>query len=122
MGMVNRVEQQQDPATQQQASAQIEAAEAIFGKIDTWDSRHRSLVGTLANQENPDTGQKFTVAEAITGNGPASNRSAAAVGAQRTARNTAKRSMAGQSGSPSLVEANGTISREQALAEIRSTL
>ena len=77
MGMVNWVVQQQDPATQQQASAQIEAAEAIFGKIDTWDSRHRSLVGTLANRENTDTGQKFTVAEAITGNGPASNRSAA---------------------------------------------
>ncbi len=123
MGMVSQVAQQQDAAAQQQANAQIEAAEAIFGKIDTWDARHRSLVGALAKQENPDTGQKFTVAEAMSlATGRRLTDQQDAVGAQRTARNTAKRSTAGQAGSPSLVETNGTISREQALAEIRSTL
>ena len=123
MGMVNQVAQQQNAAAQQQANAQIEAAEAIFGKIDTWDARHRSLVGALAKQENPDTGQKFTVAEAMSlATGRRLTDQQDAVGAQRSARNTAKRSTAGQSGSPSLVESNGTISREQALAEIRSTL
>ena len=123
MGMVNQVAQQQNAAAQQQANAQIEAAEAIFGKIDTWDARHRSLVGALAKQENPDTGQKFTVAEAMSlATGRRLTDQKDAVGAQRTARNTAKRSTAGQSGSPSLVETNGTISREQALAEIRSTM
>lgn len=123
MGMVNQVAQQQNAAAQQQANAQIEAAEAIFGKIDTWDARHRSLVGALAKQENPDTGQKFTVAEAMSlATGRRLTDQKDAVGAQRSARNTAKRSTAGQSGSPSLVETNGTISREQALAEIRSTM
>ena len=123
MGMVNQVAQQQNAAAQQQANAQIEAAEAIFGKIDTWDARHRSLVGALAKQENPDTGQKFTVAEAMSlATGRRLTDQKDAVGAQRSARNTAKRSTAGQSGSPSLVESNGTISREQALAEIRSTM
>ena len=123
MGMVNQVAQQQNAAAQQQANAQIEAAEAIFGKIDTWDARHRSLVGALAKQENPDTGQKFTVAEAMSlATGRRLTDQHDAVGAQRSARNTAKRSTAGQSGSPSLVETNGTISREQALAEIRSTM
>ena len=123
MGMVNQVAQQQNAAAQQQANAQIEAAEAIFGKIDTWDARHRSLVGALAKQENPDTGQKFTVAEAMSlATGRRLTDQHDAVGAQRSARNTAKRSTAGQSGSPSLVESNGTISREQALAEIRSTM
>ena len=123
MGMVNQVAQQQNAAAQQQANAQIEAAEAIFGKIDTWDARHRSLVGALAKQENPDTGQKFTVAEAMSlATGRRLTDQHDAVGAQRTARNTAKRSTAGQGGSPSLVETNGTISREQALAEIRSTM
>ena len=123
MGMVNQVAQQQNAAAQQQANAQIEAAEAIFGKIDTWDARHRSLVGALAKQENPDTGQKFTVAEAMSlATGRRLTDQQDAVGAQRSARNTAKRSTAGQSGSPSLVETNGTISREQALAEIRSTM
>ena len=123
MGMVNQVAQQQNAAAQQQANAQIEAAEAIFGKIDTWDARHRSLVGALANQENPDTGQRFTVAEAMSlATGRRLTDQKDAVGAQRTARNAAKRSTAGQSGSPSLVESNGTISREQALAEIRSTM
>ena len=123
MGMVNQVAQQQNAAAQQQANAQIEAAEAIFGKVDSWDSRHRSLVGALAKQENPDTGQKFTVAEAMSlATGRRLTDQQAAVGAQRPARNTARRSTAGQSGSPSLVESNGTISREQALAEIRSTM
>ena len=123
MGMVNQVAQQQNAAAQQQANAQIEAAEAIFGKIDTWDARHRSLVGALAKQENPDTGQKFTVAAAMSlATGRRLTDQHDAVGAQRSARNTAKRSTAGQSGSPSLVESNGTISREQALAEIRSTM
>lgn len=123
MGMVNQVAQQQNAAAQQQANAQIEAAEAIFGKIDTWDARHRSLVGALAKQENPDTGQKFTVAEAMSlATGRRLTDQHDAVGAQRSARNTAKRSTAGQGGSPSLVETNGTISREQALAEIRSTM
>lgn len=123
MGMVNQVAQQQNAAAQQQANAQIEAAEAIFGKIDTWDARHRSLVGALAKQENPDTGQKFTVAEAMSlATGRRLTDQHDAVGAQRSARNTAKRSTAGQSGSPSLVESNGTISREQALAEIRATM
>ena len=123
MGVVNQVAQQQNAAAQQQANAQIEAAEAIFGKVDSWDSRHRSLVGALANQENPDTGQKFTVAEAMSlATGRRLTDQKDAVGAQRSARNTAKRSTAGQSGSPSLVESNGTISREQALAEIRSTM
>ena len=123
MGGGNQVAQQQNAAAQQQANAQIEAAEAIFGKVDSWDSRHRSLVGALAKQENPDTGQRFTVAEAMSlATGRRLTDQQTAVGAQRTARNTAKRSTAGQSGSPSLVESNGTISREQALAEIRSTL
>ena len=123
MGVVNQVAQQQNAAAQQQANAQIEAAEAIFGKVDSWDSRHRSLVGALAKQENPDTGQKFTVAEAMSlATGRRLTDQHDAVGAQRTARNTAKRSTAGQGGSPSLVETNGTISREQALAEIRSTM
>tara|TARA_R100000234_G_scaffold118973_1_gene100674 strand:- start:548 stop:1465 length:918 start_codon:yes stop_codon:yes gene_type:complete len=123
MGMVNQVAQQQNAAAQQQANAQIEAAEAIFGKVDSWDSRHRSLVGALTNQENPDTGQRFTVAEAMSlATGRRLTDQQDAVGAQRTARNAAKRSTAGQSGSPSLVESNGTISREQALAEIRSTM
>ena len=123
IGVVSQVAQQQTAQERQQANAQIEAAEAIFGKIDTWDARHRAMVGALARLENPDTGQKFTVAEAMsqaTGRRIAEQQDA--VGQQRQARNSAKRSTAGVAGSPSLTESGGVISRAQALSEIRETM
>ena len=123
IGVVSQVAQQQTAQERQQANAQIEAAEAIFGKIDTWDARHRAMVGALARLENPDTGQRFTVAEAMsqaTGRRIAEQQDA--VGQQRQARNSAKRSTAGAAGSPSLTESGGVISRAQALSEIRETM
>jgi hypothetical protein len=123
MGVVSQVAQQQTAQDRQQANAQIEAAEAIFGKVDSWDARHRAMVGALARLENPDTGQRFTVAEAMsqaTGRRIAEQQDA--VGQQRQARNSAKRSTAGVAGSPSLTESGGVISRAQALSEIRETM
>jgi hypothetical protein len=81
------------------------------------------MVGALARLENPDTGQRFTVAEAMsqaTGRRIAEQQDA--VGQQRQARNSAKRSTAGVAGSPSLTESGGVISRAQALSEIRETM
>ena len=123
IGVVSQVAQQQTAQDRPHANAQIEAAEAIFGKIDTWDARHRAMVGALARLENPDTGQRFTVAEAMsqaTGRRIAEQQDA--VGQQRQARNSAKRSTAGVAGSPSLTESGGVISRAQALSEIRETM
>ena len=123
IGVVSQVAQQQTAQDRPHANAQIEAAEAIFGKIDTWDARHRAMVGALARLENPDTGQRFTVAEAMsqaTGRRIAEQQDA--VGQQRQARNSAKRSTAGVAGSPSLTESGGVISWAQALSEIRETM
>ena len=123
IGVVSQVAQQQTAQERQHANAQIEAAEALFGKIDTWDARHRAMGGALARLENPDTGQKVTVAEAMsqaTGRRIAEQQDA--VGQQRQARNSAKRTTAGAAGSPSLTESGGVISRAQALSEIRETM
>ena len=123
MGVVSQVAQQQTAQDRQQANAQIEAAEAIFGKVDSWDARHRAMVGALARLENPDTGQRFTVAEAMSqATGRRIAEQQGAVNQQRQARNSAKRTTAGAAGSPSLTESGGVISREQALSEIRETL
>ena len=123
VGLVNQVAQQQTAQSRNQANAQIEAAESIFGKVNTWDARHRAVVGALTRLENPDTGEKFSVAEAmsqVTGRRIAEQQGA--VNQQRQARNSAKRTTAGAAGSPSLTESGGVISREQALSEIRETL
>jgi hypothetical protein len=122
-GMVSQVAQQQTAQARQEADAQIEAAESIFGKLEAWDQGHRQLVGVLTKEENPATGDRFTVAEAmatVTGRNIQDHRSA--VDQQRRARNNAKRTGPGQAGSPALTDSGGTITREQALSEIRSTL
>ena len=123
MGLVSQVAQQQNAQSRNQANAQIEAAESIFGKVNTWDARHRAMVGALTRLENPDTGEKFSVAEAMSqATGRRIAEQQGAVNQQRQARNSAKRSTAGQAGSPSLTESGGVISRDQALSEIRETL
>ena len=123
MGLVSQVAQQQNAQSRNQATAQIEAAESIFGKVNTWDARHRAMVGALTRLENPDTGEKFSVAEAMSqATGRRIAEQQGAVNQQRQARNSAKRSTAGQAGSPSLTESGGVISRDQALSEIRETL
>ena len=122
-GMVSQVAEQQNAAARNNARAQIEAAEAIFGKVDAWDARHRAIAAGLTKQENPDTGEAFTVAEAMslaTGRRIADQQDA--VSQQRQARNSAKRSITAQAGSPTLAEAGGTITRAQALQEIATTM
>tara|TARA_R100000808_G_scaffold7522_1_gene22037 strand:+ start:9659 stop:10588 length:930 start_codon:yes stop_codon:yes gene_type:complete len=120
---VDRVTQAQTAQARSEANAQIEAAEAIFGRVDDWDPRHRAVAAALTRTENADTGEAYTVAEAMAlATKRALNDRTDAIGQQRALRNTAKRASAAQSGSPGIAESGGSITREQALAEIEATL
>ena len=123
IGVVDELQQQQTAVHRNNANAQIEAAEAVFGKVDAWTEGQRGIVGALTRQENPDTGEAFTVAEAMSlATGRRLTDQGAAVTQQRQARNNAKRSTASQAGSPPLTETAGVISRAQAMSEIKATM
>lgn len=123
IGVVDQLQQQQTAVHRNNANAQIEAAEAVFGKVDAWTESQRGIVGSLTRHENPDTGEAFTVAEAMSmATGRRLSDQGSAVTQQRQARNNAKRSTASQAGSPSLTETAGVISRAQAMQEIKSTM
>ena len=123
IGVVDQLQQQQTAVHRSNANAQIEAAEAVFGKVDAWTESQRGIVGALTRHENPDTGEAFTVAEAMSlATGRRLTDQGAAVTQQRQARNNAKRSTASQAGSPPLTETAGVISRAQAMQEIKATM
>ena len=136
IGVVDQMQQQQTAVYRQNAdaqietavhrnnaNAQIEAAEAVFGKVDAWTESQRGIVGSLTRHENPDTGEAFTVAEAMSmATGRRLTDQGSAVTQQRQARNNAKRSTASAAGSPPLTETAGVISRAQAMSEIRATM
>ena len=123
IGAVDQMQQQQAAVYRQNADAQIEAAEAVFGKVDAWTESQRGIVGALTRHENPDTGEAFTVAEAMSlATGRRLTDQGSAVTQQRQARNTAKRSTATQAGSPPLTETAGLISKAQAMSEIKATM
>ena len=123
IGVVDQMQQQQTAVYRQNADAQIEAAEAVFGKVAAWTESQRGIVGSLTRHENPDTGEAFTVAEAMSmATGRRLTDQGSAVTQQRQARNNAKRSTASAAGSPPLTETAGGISRAQAMSEIRATM
>ena len=123
IGVVDQLQQQQTAVHRSNANAQIEAAEAVFGKVDAWTESQRGIVGALTRHENPDTGEAFTVAEAMSlATGRRLTDQGAAVTQQRQARNNAKRSTATQAGSPPLTETAGVISKAQAMSEIKATM
>ena len=123
IGVVDQMQQQQTAVYRQNADAQIEAAEAVFGKVAAWTESQRGIVGSLTRHENPDTGEAFTVAEAMSmATGRRLTDQGSAVTQQRQARNNAKRSTASAAGSPPLTETAGVISRAQAMSEIRATM
>ena len=123
IGVVDQLQQQQTAVHRNNANAQIEAAEAVFGKVDAWTESQRGIVGALTRHENPDTGEAFTVAEAMSmATGRRLTDQGSAVTQQRQARNNAKRSTASQAGSPPLTEAAGVISKAQAMSEIKATM
>ena len=123
IGVVDQLQQQQTAVHRNNANAQIEAAEAVFGKVDAWTESQRGIVGSLTRHENPDTGEAFTVAEAMSmATGRRLTDQGSAVTQQRQARNNAKRSTASAAGSPPLTETAGVISRAQAMSEIRATM
>ena len=123
IGVVDQMQQQQTAVYRQNADAQIEAAEAVFGKVAAWTESQRGIVGSLTRHENPDTGEAFTVAEAMSmATGRRLTDQGSAVTQQRQARNNAKRSTASQAGSPPLTEAAGVISKAQAMSEIKATM
>jgi len=123
IGVVDQLQQQQTAVHRSNANAQIEAAEAVFGKVDAWTESQRGIVGALTRHENPDTGEAFTVAEAMSlATGRRLTDQGSAVTQQRQARNNAKRSTATQAGSPPLTETAGVISKAQAMSEIKATM
>ena len=123
IGVVDQLQQQQTAIHRSNANAQIEAAEAVFGKVDAWTESQRGIVGALTRHENPDTGEAFTVAEAMSlATGRRLTDQGSAVTQQRQARNNAKRSTATQAGSPPLTETAGVISKAQAMSEIKATM
>ena len=123
IGAVDQMQQQQAAVYRQNADAQIEAAEAVFGKVGAWTEGQRGIVGALTRHENPDTGEAFTVAEAMSlATGRRLTDQGDAVTQQRQARNSAKRSTATQAGSPPLTETAGLISKAQAMSEIKATM
>ena len=123
IGAVDQMQQQQTAVYRQNADAQIEAAEAVFGKVGAWTEGQRGIVGALTRHENPDTGEAFTVAEAMSlATGRRLTDQGDAVTQQRQARNSAKRSTASQAGSPPLTETAGVISKAQAITEIKATM
>ena len=123
IGVVDQLQQQQTAVHRSNANAQIEAAEAVFGKVDAWTESQRGIVGALTRHENPDTGEAFTVAEAMSlATGRRLSDQGDAVTQQRQARNNAKRSTATQAGSPPLTETAGVISKAQAMSEIKATM
>lgn len=123
IGVVDQLQQQQTAVHRSNANAQIEAAEAVFGKVDAWTESQRGIVGALTRHENPDTGEAFTVAEAMSlATGRRLTDQGAAVTQQRQARNNAKRSTASAAGSPPLTETAGVISKAQAMSEIKATM
>ena len=123
IGVVDQLQQQQTAVHRQNADAQIEAAEAVFGKVGAWTEGQRGIVGALTRHENPDTGEAFTVAEAMSlATGRRLTDQGDAVTQQRQARNSAKRSTATQAGSPPLTETAGLISKAQAMSEIKATM
>ena len=123
IGVVDKLQQQQTAIHRSNANAQIEAAEAVFGKVDAWTESQRGIVGALTRHENPDTGEAFTVAEAMSlATGRRLTDQGSAVTQQRQARNNAKRSTATQAGSPPLTETAGVISKAQAMSEIKATM
>lgn len=123
IGAVDQMQQQQTAVHRQNADAQIEAAEAVFGKVGAWTEGQRGIVGALTRHENPDTGEAFTVAEAMSlATGRRLTDQGDAVTQQRQARNSAKRSTATQAGSPPLTETAGLISKAQAMSEIKATM
>ena len=123
IGAVDQMQQQQAAVYRQNADAQIEAAEAVFGKVGAWTEGQRGIVGALTRHENPDTGEAFTVAEAMSlATGRRLTDQGDAVTQQRQARNSAKRSTATQAGSPPLTETAGVISKAQAMSEIKATM
>ena len=123
IGAVDQMQQQQAAVYRQNADAQIEAAEAVFGKVGAWTEGQRGIVGALTRHENPDTGEAFTVAEAMSlATGRRLTDQGDAVTQQRQARNSAKRSTATQAGSPPLTETAGVISKLQAMSEIKATM
>ena len=123
IGAVDQMQQQQTAVHRSNANAQIEAAEAVFGKVGSWTESQRGIVGSLTRHDNPDTGEAFTVAEAMSmATGRRLTDQGSAVTQQRQARNSAKRSTASQAGSPPLTETAGVISKLQAMSEIRATM
>lgn len=123
IGVVDQLQQQQTAVHRSNANAQIEAAEAVFGKVDAWTESQRGIVGALTRHENPDTGEAFTVAEAMSlATGRRLTDQGSAVTQQRQARNNAKRSTASAAGSPPLTETAGVISKAQAMSEIKATM
>ena len=123
IGVVDQLQQQQTAVHRSNANAQIEAAEAVFGKVDAWTESQRGIVGALTRHENPDTGEAFTVAEAMSlATGRRLTDQGSAVTQQRRARNNAKRSTASAAGSPPLTETAGVISKAQAMSEIKATM
>ena len=123
IGVVDQLQQQQTAIHRSNANAQIEAAEAVFGKVDAWTESQRGIVGALTRHEHPDTGEAFTVAEAMSlATGRRLTDQGSAVTQQRQARNNAKRSTATQAGSPPLTETAGVISKAQAMSEIKATM
>ena len=123
IGVVDQLQQQQTAVHRNNANAQIEAAEAVFGKVGSWTESQRGIVGSLTRHDNPDTGEAFTVAEAMSmATGRRLTDQGSAVTQQRQARNNAKRSTASAAGSPPLTETAGVISRAQAMSEIRATM
>lgn len=123
IGVVDQMQQQQTAVHRSNANAQIEAAEAVFGKVGSWTESQRGIVSSLTRHDNPDTGEAFTVAEAMSmATGRRLTDQGSAVTQQRQARNSAKRSTASQAGSPPLTETAGVISKLQAMSEIRATM